>query len=385
MGKPPRKTAGQTPRSRPAMALSCRQLNRALLARQMLIERRSISPAKALEHLVGLQAQSPMPPYFGLWTRLAYFRPETLARLIETRKAVRIPLMRSTIHLVTARDCIALRPVVQSVQESIFFVGSRHGRNVAGVDMKKLLAIGRAFVEEEPRTFKELGERLQQEWPDRDPQSLAYAVRCQIPLVQVPPRGVWGKGGPPAHTTAEAWLGRPIAGDPSPDDMLMRYLAAFGPASVLDMQAWSGLTQLADTAERLRSRLKSFRDEAGRELFDLPRAPRPDPDRPVPVRFLPEFDNVLLSHADRTRIVSDADRKRLFGGGGMLAATILVDGFVHGTWRIERGRRTATLAIAPFRPLAKHDVAALKEEGGRLLEFAAVDADRRDVRILPPA
>jgi hypothetical protein len=201
----------------------------------------------------------------------------------------------------------------------------------------------------------------------------------------VPPRGVWGKGGPPAHTTAEAWLGRPIAGDPSPDDMLMRYLAAFGPASVLDMQAWSGLTQLADTAERLRSRLKSFRDEAGRELFDLPRAPRPDPDRPVPVRFLPEFDNVLLSHADRTRIVSDADRKRLFGGGGMLAATILVDGFVHGTWRIERGRRTATLAIAPFRPLAKHDVAALKEEGGRLLEFAAVDADRRDVRILPPA
>jgi hypothetical protein len=385
MGKPPQKTAAKTPRSKTAKALSCRQLNRALLARQMLIQRRSISPAKALEHLVGLQAQSPMPPYFGLWTRLTDFHAEALARLIETRKAVRVPLMRSTIHLVTARDCIALRPVVQSVQESIFFVGSRHGRNVAGVDMKKLLAIGRALVEEEPRTFKELGERLQQEWPDRDPQSLAYAVRCLIPLVQVPPRGVWGKSGPPAHTTAEAWLGRPIAGDPSPDEMLMRYLAAFGPASALDMQAWSGLTQLADTAERLRPHLRSFRDEAGRELFDLPRAPRPDPDMPVPVRFLPQFDSILLSHADRTRIVSDADRKRLFGGGGMLTATILVDGFVHGTWRIERSRRAATLAIAPFRPLAKRDAAALQEEGGRLLAFAAVDADRRDVRILPPA
>jgi hypothetical protein len=136
--------------------------------------------------------------------------------------------------------------------------------------------------------------------------------------------------------------------------------------------------------ERMRPRVKSFRDEAGRELFDLPRAPRPDPDMPVPVRFLPEFDNILLSHADRTRIASDADRKRLFGGGGMLAATILVDGFVHGTWRIERSRRAATLAIAPFRRLAKRDAAALQEEGLRLLAFAVADADRRDVRILPP-
>jgi hypothetical protein len=371
-------------RTASADILSRLQLSRARLARQALLERASLSAAKALEHLVGLQAQSPMPPYFGLWTRLRDFRAEELADLIESRKAVRVSLMRSTIHLVTARDCIALRPVLQSVQERSFFVGSRHGRNVAGVDLDRLLAIGRAFVEEKPRTFRELGARLRKEWPDRDPQSLAYAVRNLVPLVQVPPRGVWGKSGAPKHTTAESWLGRPIDGPAAPHRMLRRYLAAFGPASVQDMQTWSGLTQLATVVERMRPRLRRFRDEAGRELFDLLNAPRPDAETPAPARFLTEYDNALLSHADRTHVVSDEDRKRLFAGGGVLPSTILVNGFVHGTWKIVRNRRSATLVIKPYRRLAKKDATALAREGEKLLAFAAPEAAGHDFRILRP-
>ena len=363
--------------------LSLRALNRALLARQMLLRREAMSAAKALEHLVGMQAQSPFPPYFGLWTRLEDFRAEELSDLIEGRKAVRMSLMRSTIHLVTARDALALRPVLQSVQEKLFFVGSRHGPAVAGVDIEALLESGRKLVEEKPLTFTALGKLLQKDWPGRPADSLGYAVRNHLAMVQVPPRGLWGKSGQPAHTTIEAWLGRSVATETSPDQMIYRYIAAFGPASIRDAQAWSGLPGLGEVFERLRPRLKSFRDEPGRELFDLPKAPRPDAETPAPVRFLPEYDNVLLSHADRTRIVSEADRKRLFFGGGVLTSTILVDGFVHGSWKIARKAKGATLAISPYRPLLKKDIAALIAEGTRLLKFAAPDA-KPEVRFDAP-
>jgi hypothetical protein len=333
-----------------------------------------MSAAKALEHLVGLQAQSPTPPYFGLWTRLEDFRAEELSRLIESRKAVRMSLMRSTIHLVTARDALALRPILQSVHDTQFRVGSRHGPAIAGVDIKTLLKIGRRLVEEEPHTFTALGTQLQERWPGRPADSLGFAVRNHLAMVAVPPRGLWGKSGQPAHTTVEKWLGRSLDAESPPDEMVLRYIAAFGPASVRDAQVWSGLPRLGEVFERLRPKLVSFGDESGRELFDLPKAPRPDPNTPAPVRFLPEYDNTLLSHADRTRIVSEEDRKRLFGGGGVLTATILVDGFVHGAWRIMRKGKAVTLAVKPYRPLRKKDIAALTSEGKRLLKFAAPDA-----------
>jgi hypothetical protein len=374
---------GKAVKRRTGDVISRRQLNRALLTRQMLVERHAVSATKALEHLIGLQAQSPTPPYYGLWTRLASFRAEELASLIESRKAVRISLMRSTIHLVTVRDAVALRPVLQAVQERNFFVGSRHGRNVEGVDLEKLVAIGRAFLEDRPRTFSALGARLSEEWPDRDQQSLAYVLRNLVPLVQVPPRGVWGKSGAPAHTTLKVWTGRDVASDASPDRMLIRYLKAFGPAGVQDMQAWSGLTQLSAIVERLKPRLREFQDEAGRVLFDLPDTPRPPADMPVPIRFLPEYDNSLLSHADRSRIVSGEDRQRLMAGGGILPGTVLVDGFVHGMWKIERKAKGATLVVTPFRRVAKKVAAAIDCEGQDLLAFAAPDAEDRDVRLLP--
>ena len=349
--------------------LTLRELNRATLERQLLLCRQKLPAVEAIEHLVGLQAQAPNPPYIGLWTRLEGFHPDELARLITDRRAVRIALMRNTIHLVTARDCLALRPLVQAVFDRGLYANRTHRAGIEGMDIQALVAAGRTLLEERPRTAKELGVLLKERWPDRDAASLARAIRHLVPLVQVPPRGVWGKSGQAAHTTVEAWLGRPLDPDPSLDEMIVRYLGAFGPATVKDVQTWSGLTRLGEVTERLRSRLRTFRDEQGKELFDLPDAPRPGSDTPSPPRFLPEFDNLILSHADRTRIIDDDHRKVIASRNGMVPATVLVDGFVRGTWKTERARGKVTLMIEPFEPLAKEDRAALAAEGERLVRF----------------
>jgi hypothetical protein len=337
----------------------------------MLLRRWDVPAAEAIERLVGMQAQAPIPPYFGLWTRIEGFQPEELARLITERQVVRIALMRATVHLVTARDCLAIRPVVQSVFERDLYGNPSRGRGITGIDLEAVATAGRALVEERPRTAKELGALLGDRWPDRDPAALAYTVRCLLPLVQVPPRGIWGAGGQTTHTTAEAWLGQPLAAEAGPEAMILRYLGAFGPATVNDVQVWSGLTRLREEMERLRPGLITFRDENGAELFDLPEAPRPDPEMPAPVRFLPEFDNLILSHADRTRVIADDHRRRIASKNGLVPGTVLVDGFVRGTWRITRLRDSATLHVTPFEPLAPPDRTALIEEGARLLAFAA--------------
>jgi hypothetical protein len=359
----------------PQRVLTLRALNRATLARQLLLERKRLSPTAVIERLVGMQAQEPKHPYVGLWTRLDGFRADELATLIESRGAVRTALMRSTIHLVTARDCLALRPVVQPVLERELW-GGPYGRAVAGIDRDELTAAGRAILEERPHTLAELGEVLRERWPDRDARSLAYAIRNLVPLVQVPPRGLWGKSGRAAHATAEAWIGRRVA-PASREELLLRYLAAFGPATVSDVQAWSGLTRLREVADGLRPRLDTFRDERGRDLLDLPDAPRPGPDTPAPPRFLPPFDNALLSHADRRRIVPEEYRRQVTAGLGGL--TLLVDGFARGVARIRRERATARLVVAPFAPLSDDDADAVIAEGARLLAFAAADADAHDV------
>jgi hypothetical protein len=355
-----------------APTLSPRALNRATLARQMLLRRQRLSAEEAIEHLVGIQAQAPAPPYVGLWTRLEDFRPDELARLILDRRAVRVALMRNTVHLVSAHDCLTLRPLVQPVIDRGLYGNRAHRAGVEGVDVEALSAAGRALLEERPRTAKELGAILRERWPERDPASLARAIRHLLPLVQVPPRGVWGKSGPAAHTTAEAWLGRSLDSEPSLEEMVVRYLGAFGPATVKDAQTWSGLTRVGEVVDRLRPRLSTFRDERGGELFDLPDAPRPDLDVPAPPRFLPEFDNLILSHADRTRVIADEYRKAIASKNGMVPATFLVDGFVRGTWKTERSRGKATLLIEPFEPLSENDRDALAEEGERLVRFMAV-------------
>jgi hypothetical protein len=364
------------------VVLGPRELNRATLERQMLLRRRELPALDAIEHLVGMQAQSPSPPYIGLWTRLKNFRPEELGRLILERRAVRIALMRNTVHLVSASDCLALRPLVQPVLDRTLYSTRANRAHLEGVDTAALVAAGRALLEERPRTAKDLGKLLQEQWPERDPTSLARAIRHLLPLVQVPPRGVWGKSGPAAHTTAESWLGSPLDPAPSIEDVVLRYLGAFGPATVKDVQTWSGLTRLGEVIERLRPRLRTFRDERGKELFDLPDAPMPDPDTPAPPRFLPEFDNLILSHADRTRFIAEEYRKALASRNGMVPAAFLTGGFVRGTWKTGRSRGRARLEIKPFEPLAKEDRDALAEEGEILLRF--IGAESSEVRFAEP-
>lgn len=330
-----------------------------------------MSVKDALAHLLGLQAQNVKPPYYALAARLDGFAPEELSRLMADREAVRIVTMRSTIHTHTADDCLTLRPLVQPARdrELTYF-----RKGLVGVDLDRLTALARELVEAEPRTMKQLREALLVEWPDADPQSLAVAARCRLPLVQVTPRGLWGRSGQVALTTAEHWLGRGVEADPAPllDTTVLRYLAAFGPASVKDMQTWAGLTRLREAFERLRPRLLTFRDEHGTELFDLPDAPRPDPDTPAPLRFLPEFDNLLLSHADRTRVVP-ADLKGRTWTGNQAHCVLLVDGFLAGLWRLE----DRTLTVEPFGEFTRDQRAAVVEEGERMLaalhEGAAYD------------
>ncbi len=354
--------------------LTPRALNRATLARQLLLERVRLPVLEALERLAGMQAQAPHAPYVGLWTRLDGFRAEELSELISARRAVRAPLMRATLHLVTASDFLALRPVIQAVLERSF-AGSPF--DIDGIDAPELLEAGRSLLTERPLTRPELGAGLARRWPDHDPSALAQAITYLVPVVQVPPRGLWGTSGAARWATAEQWLDRTPGAGGSREDVVLRYLAAFGPATVRDIQTWSGLTRLAEVVEGLRPQLLTFRDERGGELFDLPEGPRPDPTTPAPPRFLPEYDNLLLSYADRTRFIEGGQAVPLPPGLGARSGTLLVDGVVRGTWTIRRRAASATLHIEPFDRLTDRE--AIQEEGARLLGFAAADAADHDV------
>lgn len=367
--------------------LDLRALNRALLARQFLITRSKQSVVEALEHLVGMQAQVPNSPYIGLWTRLDGFDPATLSKMITERRAVRAALMRGTLHLSTARDYLALRPLLQPVLTR--GLNGNFGRRLVGIKPATIAAAGRRLLEKQPRNTAEIARLLQKRWPDRDAQALGYAVQYLLPIVQLPPRGVWGSSGQVTWATAEAWLGRSLKDIGSLDRLVLRYLEAFGPATVADIRSWSGLPGLRDVVDRLRRRLRTFRTVDGDELFDLPDAPRPDRSSPAPPRFLPYYDNVLLGHADRSRVIpTGPPRMRWFTGEGLLVGTVLIDGFVNGRWKIVRegdpkGSRhdRATLIVEHFVRLRKQDRVALTAEGRRLLTFAAADARSHDLRL----
>jgi hypothetical protein len=362
--------------------LGPRARNRALLERQLLLCRVRRPAAEVVEHLVGMQAQEPRDPYVGLWARLEGFDPHELGRLIAGRQAVRSPLMRTTIHLVSARDCLTLAALLRPVLERNFWTGSPFGRQVKGVDLDAVLAAGRGLLDERPRTNAQLRAFMAERWPGDDATSLAYAVHHLVPVVQLPPRGVWGQKGLPTWAATETWLGRPLDPAPSIDRVVLRYLAAFGPASTMDVQTWSGLTRLREVTDRLRPRLRSFRSEAGRELFDLPDAPRPDPDTPAPVRFLPQYDNVALSHADRSHVTAGAAAR--WPTDDLHWSAVLVDGFVNGAWRLARDGKAATLTVRPLVRLSGQDETAVAEEGQRLLGFLAADAEAAEVRVAAP-
>jgi Winged helix DNA-binding domain len=358
--------------------LSVRALNRALLARQLLLERRELAVGDAIEHLVGMQAQEPQAPYIGLWTRLADFSPHELSELIATRGAVRGGLMRATIHLVTARDWARLRPLTSPVLARNF-AGSQFSKAIAEVDREQLAQRARELLADKPHSRAELAPLLAADWPGVDATSLAYAVTYLEPMVQVPPRGLWGRSGQARWTTVAAWLGDGLDEEPAAEDLVLRYLAAFGPATVKDIQAWSGLTKLSQVTERMGHRLRVFRDERGRELLDVLEGPLPDPDTPAPPRFLAPFDNAILSHEDRSRIIAPEHRPTV--SGDRLLRTFLVDGFVAGTWRFDG----ANLHVQPIAGLSTSDRDAVVAEGERLVAFMGPRRAAPEVRVHPPA
>ena len=347
------------------ITLDTRALNRTLLARQFLLTRARASVLDTLTHLVGMQAQIPNAPYVGLWSRLAGFRHEDLSDLITSRQAVRIALMRNTLHLVTADDCLAIRPVVQRVL-------ARAYRKANPETLAAMVAAGRAIVEASPRTNIEIGRRLRAQFPRHAPMVLGYAIRDNVALVQIPPRGVWGQRCAPILATAESWIGRPLAPSSNPDGLFVRYLRAIQAASLADVQAWSGLPGLKADFERVRAELTVYRDEQGRELFDVPGGRLRRAASVAPVRFLPEYDNVLVAYSDRSRIIPAAHRERVMRQLGR--PPVLVDGFVRAFWRVVTTRKAATLQIELFDREARGHRDELEAEGRRLLRFVAGDA-----------
>jgi len=355
--------------------LSLQAQNRATLERQWLLERRDATALETIEHLVGMQAQSPLAPYVGLWTRLNGFQADELAKLIEERQAVRGSMMRATIHLMSSRDFLAFRPLIQPRLEREVFQNMTYGRHrLEGLDMDAVLQAGIDRMAAGPATAVQLREHLGPLWPDREPAALAHAVRCLLPTIQTPPRGIWGKGGNPAMSTADLWLDSPVDPNPSVDTLVLRYLAAYGPASVADAQTWSGLTRLTEVFDRLD--LRTYTDaESGRTLYDLPHITLPDEDTEAPTRFLPEYDNLLLSHADRSRWIDTATRQRLTLQEVLTRGSTLHQGRATALWKLTQPtKKSATLEIQPITNLPKATWQAIEREADDLLAFTSPGA-----------
>ena len=360
--------------------ISQRALNRATLARQMLLERSNVSVLEALYQVAGLQAQEPKPPFIGLWTRLSTFEKSDLLDLVNDHKAVRATAMRATLHLMSTRDYLAFRPVLQPMLDGA--MESILKNRGEGIDVDRFVDKARAYFEGHHATFNELRDALAKADVDIDIRAAAYAARMRLPLVQVPDGSTWGWPTDPKFTLASTWLGVDVPATGSLDNFVLRYLGAFGPATVADFQTWSGVKGAKDAFERLRPQLEVLPGDNKREYFDLPDAPRPDEDVPAPVRFLPDFDNLMLGHNTRSRVIKDEYRQRVSTANLRTLATFLVDGVTAGTWKIEVKRKTATLLLSPFESIGKADVEAVVEEGERLLRFVEPEAGAYDVRIL---
>ena len=359
--------------------ISQRALNRAYLARQMLLARERVTALQAVERLVAMQAQVARPPFIGLWTRLHGFGRSELAQALHARTVVRVTSLRSTLHVMTTADYIALRGALQPMltRGTLALLRDR----AKSLDMDALDIEARKFFRKSAATFDALRDHLKTKFPTQDERAMAYVIRTHLPLVQVPTDAAWAFPASADFALADTWLSTTVSTASTPAEALvLRYLAAFGPATPGDAQAWSGMAGLRDTFESLRPRLVTFRDARKRELFDLPDGPRPDEDTPAPVRFVPDFDNLVLAHDDRSRIIADEHRSRVTLKNLQVRATFLVDGIVAGTWKSERKRKAAVLLIEPFGTIAKRVRTALEEEAELLLAFLEEDASEREVR-----
>lgn len=360
--------------------LTRRALNRATLARQGLLDRQAVTPAGMASRLVAFQAQEPRPPYLGLWSRLQAFEPDALTGPLRERSLVRAMFVRATLHLLTAEDYLAFRPTVEPVLERAFAsVGGK-----AGLDLARVLPAAAEVLSGGPLTFNEIRAALARRFPGANDRMLGYAVRTHLPLVMVPEGERWGFPANARFALAEPWLGRPVDAEADPAGLVRRYLAAFGPATAADVQTWSGVRGGKALLADLRAELVELTDDTGRTLYDLPDAPRPDPETPAPVRFLPEFDNLLLAYSERGRILGDRDRS-VTGKNLRVPGTVLVDGFVAGVWRLGIRRGTAQLQVTPFAEIDRTSTPALEREGLALARFVEPGAVRHEVVLSPPS
>ena len=346
--------------------LTRRELNRALLERQLLLERKPLAPVKAVERLAGLQSQSTTSPYLSLWTRLEGFERDQLVRALEARRLVKAIVQRGTLHIVTPADFWAFTTARRELG-GIRWPPSYEARLPTG-RLKKLAAAVAAELEGAELTFKQVRALLEPyEQPGLSSTFVWRRIQGHAYIVHVPPSGIWGYGGQGVYTAAEGVVdGRPPAPEEAFDRLVRRYLAAYGPATKQDIGQWAGIPRLAPISASLeRQALRTFRDEQGRTLYDITRAPLPDAQTPAPARLIPRFDNLVLSHADRSRILADVPPSRIVTNNGIVHATMLVDGFVAGTWQLENGR----VVLEPFVPLARDARRALEAEIDRLETF----------------
>ncbi|WP_433628202.1 winged helix DNA-binding domain-containing protein [Nocardia sp. CA-120079] len=356
------------------MELSNRVLNRTLLARQHLLERSVLTVPQMCDHLVGLQAQDSPPPFVGLWSRIADFDPATVSAGLEDRSLVRITLMRGTIHMVTPPDALRIAPHIQPELEKVpFRKGFNYGAMV-GLDPDEVRAHGEAALGDEPMSAADLRAKAAAIYPDRDAGAVLQTWLYQLPVLQTPPRGRWKDNSRPVWSRVEPWLGAPLEPGYPLAELVFRYLRAFGPASTMDMQTWSKLTGMKAAVEQLGDRLRTYTDERGRTLYDIAEGELADPDLPAPVRLLGWYDNAILSHQDRTRIVPDgtAPPLRAFATA---VSPVLVDGFLAGFYKIFLEKGVARLRITPTRKWSSTEYAAVDAEANALVAF--LEADKR--------
>lgn len=360
------------------MILNRRVLNRTTLDRQLLLGRAALTATEAVERLVAVQGQEIDAPYIGLWSRLASFTQDDLASLLHGKQVVRGSLLRGTQHLALADDYVWIRPLAQVIltrtRQAAF------GRLMRDVDLEEFAKLAREHLAGRTLTRPQLRDLLRQRWPEVDGTALGFSAQALLPIVHTPPNGIWGQGGATPFTLAEEWLGRPLdSSTPAErlvERLVVRYLAAYGPASVMDVQMWSGLTRLRPVVEGM-GFLRKYQDAEGRVLYDLPDAPLVDEDVPAPVRFLPWFDNLVVAYADRTRLMTAEQRKEVCVGA-VIYPTFLVDGTVGGMWDLKNG----VLTVEPFHPLSDGVMEELAAEGARLMAFAG--AEEGSITWLPP-
>ncbi len=359
--------------------LTTRQLNRATLARQMLLERSDTSILDAVRFLGGLQAQQSNDPYIGLWSRLNGLTHEALTALIVDRTLARATTMRGTLHLHTADDLVGFRALVQDFLMAQW--KSNFLRRFGSEDKAKVHRAGLRILDKGPLTSGDLGRQLKAKFPSAEPLSLAVLLQMSETLVQVPPTRLWGNGSAPLLVRVETWLpdARPSL---SRIDLVRRYLAAYGPASINDMQIWCRLTKLSVEFKALENELVVFEGDDGRVLYDLPDAPRPPADTPAPIRFLPLYDNVYLGYDNRRRMLMEADLARLTLFTDF-KPSVLIDGVIAAGWVVSRKKGAARLEIEPYHKLTRTQVREVETAGEAFLRFMEEGAEGYVVEVRP--